>query len=146
VLTAAQCVVLAVAVGAGKPDLSGSLPAVALVESSLGAQMVGDDGQSYGAFQMTVATAQEVLTDHPELRERRWTDSQVKVGLLTDVRWSARLAAYRLRDLIRAYGWERGQIAYNAGVSGMLEGRAKWRGDQVREAMREVKRLRRTCR
>ena len=145
-LTAAQCVVLAVAVSAGKPDLAQSLPAVALVESSLGAQLIGDDGQSYGPFQMTLPTAQEVLTDHPELRERRWTDAQVKVGLLTDVRWSARLAAARLRDLIRAYGWERGQIAYNAGVSGMLDGRAKWRGDQVREAMREVKRLGRACR
>lgn len=144
-LTAAQCVVLAVAVSAGKPDLAQSLPAVALVESSLGVQLIGDDGQSLGAFQMTIETAQEVLTIHPKLRQGRWTDSQVRMGLLTDVRWAAQLAAFRLRDLIVAYGWERGQIAYNAGVSGMLGGNAKWRGDQVREAMREVKRLRRYC-
>jgi hypothetical protein len=144
-LTALQCAVLGVAIQAGAPDLSDSLPAVALVESSLGVQLVGDDGQSYGAFQMTLPTAHEVLLAHPNLRKGRRTEAQVKAGLMTDVRWAAALAAARLRDLIRDYGWERGHRAYAAGVTGMLNERAPWRPGDVREAMKDTKRYAREC-
>ena len=54
---------------------SGQEPAVALVESSLGANLIGDDGQSYGAFQMTVETAHEVLLAHPH-RSASWSTTK----------------------------------------------------------------------
>lgn len=144
-LTSLQCAVLAVSIQVGHPDLKNSLPALALVESSLGERVVGDDGLSFGPWQMQVATAQEILGKRPWLRRGRVTDLQVKEGLLEDPQWAARLAVVRLRELISTYGWANGHRAYRAGETGMKKGRARERPKAIRLAMKDTQKYASEC-
>ena len=130
-LTAVQCLVLALASKVGAEYKVPELPALVYVESLAGEHLVGDDGASFGLGHMRLSTAKDVLRDHPKLWPGEHQDPEIIIRLLQDPEWSARLAAQRVKDV--------GLRAYNAGVEGAKKGRGKKYPKKIQNAQEQVK-------
>lgn len=130
-LSAAQCVILALAHQIGVEQKVPELPALIYVESRAGEYLVGDDGASFGLGHMRLSTAKDVLRAHPRLWPGKHKDHEIVIRLLKDHPWAMLLAAIRYKDV--------GGPAYNAGVNGAKKGRGKEYPKKIRAAQEQVK-------
>ncbi len=76
-----------------------TLQAIAWQESSFGENKIGDDGTSFGSFQIRILTAKRVISDL-ELRRYYYllqNDQKLVTRLINDVWFSATIAGYYLK-------------------------------------------------
>jgi len=133
-MTPTQCLIIALASKVGADYKVPELPALVVVESRAGEELVAKDRPGFGVGHMNHIAAKEVLKKHPRLWPGKHTDEQIVIRLLKDHEWAMRLAAQRVKDV--------GLIAYNAGVTGAKKGRGKGYPKKIQDAGKEVEECR----
>jgi len=130
-LTPTQCLIIALASKVGAEYKVPELPALVVVESRAGEELVAKDRPGFGVGHMNHVTAREVLRKHPRLWPGKHTDEQIVIRLLKDHEWAMRLAAQRVKDTSLR--------AYNAGVRGARLGRGYPYLEKLKQAEAQLK-------
>lgn len=93
-----------------------TIAGMALTESSLGLNILGDDWKSLGVMQIQLPTVRDYANRCKALRYlKNWSDTMIKTKLLTDIRFSVKVASLIFEFNRKKYGYFQAISRYNGG-------------------------------